>query len=83
MWDNRDRRQAAEDEGRKAPPAWKCKDGKYQDGVASGCQGLIWPSDPNEDQRGSRAASQVERGDDPRGDCEGGSYGDQADEIPF
>jgi len=47
MWDNRDRRKQAKADrtrGKKAPPAWKCKD--------KDCGGVIWPSDPNEEDGG-------------------------------
>jgi len=67
MWDNRDRRAAAEAkwvaEGSPDPkpnfqPAWKCKDGKWDSTTrtASGCPGKIFPSDPNE-EKGKRTGS--------------------------
>lgn len=43
MWDNRDKHAA-----NKKIPAWKCKAGKYdaKTKTASGCDGAIWPSEP-------------------------------------
>jgi len=62
MWDNRDRRAAAEakwvakgspDPKPNFQPAWKCKDGKWDAATrtASGCQGKYFPSDPNEERK--------------------------------
>ena len=52
MWDNRAKREQAKAEGKpKPPPAWACKNGKYDPETRqrTGCDGVIWPSDPNEE----------------------------------
>lgn len=50
MYDNRKRRADAERAGKKPGPAWACTAGKYDAATRkrSGCDGVIWPSDPAE-----------------------------------
>jgi ssDNA-binding Zn-finger/Zn-ribbon topoisomerase 1 len=51
MLDQREKRAKAQAEGKaKPPPAWKCKAGSWtQESGQIGCDGKIWPSDPNEE----------------------------------
>lgn len=44
MWDNADKRRQAQQKNQKAPPAYKCKESKWDAATksSSGCSGIVW-----------------------------------------